>query len=63
MVSQQAASLFLKTTTEGELIAKGGYLFHGMTMCTKKQLCDKPDEQNDDATSGRDYEGENKKVV
>ncbi len=29
----------------------------------KKQLLDKPDEKNNDATSGRDHDGENKTVA
>ncbi len=36
MDSQQASSWFLKTTTEGELMTKGGYLFHGSTIRTEK---------------------------
>ncbi len=62
MVSQQASSRFLKTTTEGGLMTKGGNLFHGSTIRTKKQLFGEPDENSDDETSGRDREGENKKV-
>ncbi len=62
MVSQQVSSRFLKTTAEGEFMAKGSNLFHGSTICTEKQLFDEPDEKNDDATSGRDHEGENKTV-
>ncbi len=36
MGSQQASSRFLKTTTEGELMTKGGNLFHGSTIRTEK---------------------------
>ncbi len=36
MVSQQATRRFLKTTTEGELMTKGGDLFHGSTIRTEK---------------------------
>ncbi len=49
MDSQQASSRFLKTTTEGELRTKGGKLFHGSAIRTKKQLFGEPDETNDDA--------------
>ncbi len=62
MVSQQASSRFLKTTTEGELMTKGDKLFHGSAIRTKKQLFDEPDENNDDVTSVRDHGGENKTV-
>ncbi len=62
MDSQQASSRFLKTTTEGELMTKGGNLFHGSTIHTKKQPFDEPNEKRDDATSGRDHEDESKTV-
>ncbi len=39
---------------------KGGNLFHGSTIRTEKQLFDEPDGKNDEATSGRDHEGEDK---
>ncbi len=60
---QQASSRFLKTTTESELMTKGGNLFHGSTIRTeKKQLFDEPNEKSDDATSGRNHDGELKTV-
>ncbi len=34
MASQQASSRYLKTTTKGELMTKGGNLFYGSTIHT-----------------------------
>ncbi len=36
MDSQQASSRFLKTTTEGEFMKKGGNLFNGSTIRKEK---------------------------
>ncbi len=43
-------------------MTKRGNLFHGSTIRTEKQLIEEPDEQYDDATSGRDHAGENNTV-
>ncbi len=62
MVSQQVSRRFLKTTTEGESVIKVVTCSMARRFAQKKQLFDEPDEKSDDAISGHDHEGENKKV-
>ncbi len=62
MVSQQASSRFLKTTSEGELMTKGGTCSMARRFAQKEQLFNGENKKNDDETSGGDHEGKDRTV-
>ncbi len=60
MLSQQAFRPFSKIAMERQLMTRGGYLFHGSAILTKKVLFFEPNRVIDGAISGLDHEDENK---
>ncbi len=53
IIAQQGSSRFMKTITKGELMTKGGNLFHISTIRKENPVFDVPNEKSDDASSPR----------